>query len=60
MASTHMQEIDEWDPQPNWESDDAEKARLQVVVLSWAQAALTGIVALITLSSGCCCSHNDK
>lgn len=55
-----VREIDEWDPQPNWESDDAEKARLQIVVLSWAQAVLTGVVALTALSSGCCCSDRDK
>eukprot|EP00892_Ulva_mutabilis_P005052 jgi/Ulvmu1/2919/UM148_0003.1 len=55
-----VREIDEWDPQPNWESDDAEQARLRVVLLSWAQAVLTALVAIITLSSGCCCSDNSK
>jgi hypothetical protein len=52
--------IDGWDNVPAWDSDRVQSARSTVVALSWAEAALTGLVGLIILSLACCSGRSES
>ena len=49
------QMIDEWETVPEWNDDEIQNARSNVVALAWTEAALTGFVALTIFFSSCCC-----
>jgi hypothetical protein len=52
--------IDNKTPNPTWNSTDVENARQWVVILSWVEAAMLGIMASVSLLTGCCCPDNEK
>jgi hypothetical protein len=45
---------------PEWNSDTIENARNWVVALSWVEAAVFGVMAAVSMLTGCCCPDNEK
>jgi hypothetical protein len=50
-----VRKIDKWEEIPTWNDDEIKNARSTVVALAWAEAALTGLVAVTIFFSSCCC-----
>ena len=54
-----VREIDEKDPPPTWDTEEMQDARKLVVILAWAEALMLGILAVITMLTGCCASDSQ-
>jgi hypothetical protein len=48
-----VQAIDKWDPNPEWNTTKVQDYRTAIVILTWAEAAMLGTLALVTMFTGC-------
>ena len=53
-----MRAIDGWETRPAWDTDEVQNARTAIVVLAWVETLMLGVLAAVTLLTGCCCPAN--